>query len=64
MACDFINVETSKLSLSSLFATDMILLLIMLAGLLRLHRSGAGTLDLGRLLLKQVGDSGFPFSCC
>ena len=64
MACDFINVETSKLSLSSLFATDMILLLIMLAGLLRLRRSGAGTLDLGRLLLKQVGDSGFPFSCC
>ncbi|KAF8499724.1 hypothetical protein F5888DRAFT_105756 [Russula emetica] len=52
-ACEFKNVETSKLSMCSLLVTDMFLLLIMLAGLLRLRRGGGGTFDLGRLLWKQ-----------
>ena len=63
-ACEFINVETSKLSMCSLLVTDVFLLLTMLVGLLRLRRSGAGSLDLGCLLWKQVGDGGFPLLCC
>jgi hypothetical protein len=35
--------------------TDIILLLIMLAGLLRLRRRGGGTYELWHLLWKQVG---------
>ena len=53
-SCIITNVDTSKLSLVSLFASDLTLLLIMLAGLLRLRRRGTGTLDLGRLLWTQV----------
>ncbi|KAH9974529.1 hypothetical protein BJV77DRAFT_643107 [Russula vinacea] len=48
------NVETSKLSLVSLFVTDCTLLLIMLVGLLRLRSHGGGTLELGRLLWNRV----------
>ena len=53
--CVVTNLETSKPSLISLFITDFILLLIMLAGLLRLRRCGLGTFELGRLLWTQVG---------
>ena len=56
-SCIITNVDTSKLSLVSLFASDLTLLLIMLAGLLRLRNHG-GTLEIGRLLWKQVGDIG------
>jgi hypothetical protein len=45
----------------SLFVTDVTLLLIMLAGLLRIRRRGGGSLKFGRFLWKQVGDGGF---CC
>jgi hypothetical protein len=48
------NLETSKPSLISLFVTDCLLLLFMLAGLLRLRRGGGGTFELGRLLWRQV----------
>jgi hypothetical protein len=63
MACQFINIETNKLSIFSLLVTDMFLLIIMLAGLLRFRRGGGGSLDLGLFLWKQVGDSGFPLIC-
>lgn len=48
------NLETSQPSLISLFITDCLLLLFMLAGLLRLRRRGGGTFELGRLLWRQV----------
>ena len=48
------NLKTSEPSLISLFITDCLLLIIMLAGLLRLRRRGGGTLELGRLLWRQV----------
>jgi hypothetical protein len=38
----------------SMMVTDIILLLIMLIGLLRLRRDGGGTFGLGQLLWKQV----------
>ena len=50
--------QSCKASLIVLLATDVILLLIMLVGLLRLRRRGCGSLRLGRLLWKQVGQSG------
>jgi hypothetical protein len=53
-ACVVLNIENCKNSLIVLFAADVVLLLIMLAGLLRLRRHGGGTLDIGRLLWKQV----------
>jgi hypothetical protein len=52
--CAVTDVETSQPSLIALFATDFLLLLIMLAGLLRLRRSGGDSFELGRLLWKQV----------
>jgi hypothetical protein len=48
------NAETSKPTIISTFATDVALLLIMLAGILRLRRRGGGWFDLGRLIWKQV----------
>lgn len=48
------NLETSQPSLISLFVTDCLLLLFMLAGLLRLRRRGGGAFELGRLLWRQV----------
>jgi hypothetical protein len=53
------NLETSQPSLVSLFITDCLLLLFMLAGLLRLRRRGGGTFELGRLLWRQVRAAGF-----
>jgi hypothetical protein len=53
--CAVTNLETSKPSLIALFTTDALLLLIMLAGLLRLRRHGGDTFELGHLLWKQVG---------
>jgi hypothetical protein len=41
-------------------ATDIILLLIMFVGLLRLRRHGGGTFGLARLLWKQVRWLLFP----
>jgi hypothetical protein len=59
-ACEFVNVETSTLSFCGLLVTDVFLLLIMLAGLLRLRTGGGGSFELGRLLWKQVGRLRFP----
>jgi hypothetical protein len=52
--CLLTNLEIAKPSLISLFATDALLLLIMLAGLLRIRPVG-DTFKLWRLLWTQVG---------
>jgi hypothetical protein len=54
-ACAITNIETSTASFIALFVTDFLLLVIMLAGLLRLRRRGGDTFELGRLLWRQVG---------
>jgi len=52
--------ESNKPTIIVVFVTDIVLLLTMLVGLLRLRRRGGGTFELGRLLWKQVsGDSSF-----
>jgi hypothetical protein len=59
MTCVVTNIEICKATLIALLAADVILLFVMLAGLLRLRRRGGGSLDLGRLLWKQVGQERF-----
>jgi hypothetical protein len=54
-SCVVTNVEICKLSIVSFFVADTILLLIMLAGLLRLRHRGSGSYELWRFLWKQVG---------
>jgi hypothetical protein len=49
-----VNTQSNTASLISMAATDIILLLIMIVGLLRLRFHGGGTFGLARLLLKQV----------
>ena len=54
-SCIITNIDTCKISIVSCFVADIILLLVMLAGLLRLRRRGGGSYDLWHLLWKQVG---------
>jgi hypothetical protein len=49
------NIEICKDFYINLLVTDIVLLIIMLLGLLRLRMSGCGTLYLTHLLWKQVG---------
>ena len=49
-----LNTESSKLNFIVTLITDIMLLLIMLAGLFRLRYYERGTLGLGRLVWKQV----------
>ncbi|KAH9984326.1 hypothetical protein BJV74DRAFT_797194 [Russula compacta] len=53
--CVLVNVKKSALNLTYIFGlvTDIVLLFIMLAGLLRLRRQGGGSFALTRLLWKQ-----------
>jgi hypothetical protein len=53
-ACAITNIEICKGFFINLLVTDVILLFIMLAGLLRLRRGG-GSFYISRLLWKQVG---------
>ena len=53
--CRLSNVDDCEIAMVSSFATDTILLLIMLAGLLRLRQRGRGSYELWHLLWKQVG---------
>lgn len=55
-ACVVLNVESNKLTLIVILATDVILLSTMFVGLLRLRLRcrGGETFELGRLLWKQV----------
>jgi hypothetical protein len=48
------NVQKSKHPVIANLVSDIILLLIMLVGLLRMRIHGAGTLHMGRFLWKQV----------
>ena len=61
-ACIIFNSDSSKLNIIVTLITDIILLLTVLIGLLRLRREVSGTLafGIGRLLWKQVGQR--PFS--
>jgi hypothetical protein len=52
--CAVLNTNSFTLGVTSMFITDVILLLIMLVGLLRLRSFG-----LGQLLWKQVGGATF-----
>jgi hypothetical protein len=53
--CQVVDVRACELSMVSCLVTDTILLLIMLAGLLRLRHRGGGSYELWHLLWKQVG---------
>jgi hypothetical protein len=53
--CEVPNSDITKLNVLATLATDVILLLMVLAGLLRLRLGGGGMFDLGSFLLKQVG---------
>jgi hypothetical protein len=52
--CGTSNIQSNKLTVVSIFVTDVILLLIMLLGLLRLRFDGGGLLHIGSFLWKQV----------
>jgi hypothetical protein len=54
-SCVVTNIEICKISMVSCFVADTVLLLIMLAGLLRLRRGGRGAHELWHILWKQVG---------
>jgi hypothetical protein len=53
--CIMLNTEKNKNSFIVTLITDIVLLLIMLIGLLRLLHGSGGSFALGRLLWKQVG---------
>jgi hypothetical protein len=53
--------DIAKLNFISTLATDTILFLMMLAGLVNLHLQGGGMLSLGKFLWKQVSGDTFPF---
>ncbi len=56
MSCVVTNIEASgKPTAISLLVTNVVLLLIMLAGLLRLCRRGSSSYELWQFLWKQVG---------
>ena len=52
--CIVVNTESTKLNIIVTLITDVILLLIMLVGLLRIRRYGCGKFGLGHLMWKQV----------
>src|SRR5260221_12489877 len=54
LTCIVTNIEDSKLGLLVTIVTDIVLLLIMVVGLLYLHRYGDGKFGLAGLLRKQV----------
>jgi hypothetical protein len=58
--CLVSNSDIAKLNFVVTLATDIILFLMMLAGLLYLRLEGGGTLSLGDFLWKQVGGDRFP----
>ena len=48
------NFDKTKFAVVTSLITDILLLLIMLIGLLRMRIEGGGTFSLGRILWKQV----------
>jgi hypothetical protein len=61
-SCRISNVEICEISMVSCLVTDTSLLLILLAGLLRLRRRGKGSYELWHLLWKQVGHRRFSLA--
>jgi hypothetical protein len=60
-ACSVVNTDITKVISIVSFATEIILLLMMLAGLLRLRMEGGGRmLNLGSFLWRQVGSGISP----
>jgi len=59
--CSIANLEDNKLAVIAILISDVVLLVIMFIGLLRLRHRGGGRFGLGRLLWKQVSSP--PFSC-
>ena len=57
-----INTEENKASIIVALVTDIVLLLLVLVGLLRLLHGSGGSFALGRLLWKQVGSERFRFA--
>jgi len=58
--CVIDNIEGTRLTMITTLITDIVLLLIMLIGLLRLGFSErGGVLGMGRLMWRQVGMSAF-----
>jgi len=57
--CIVTNIQSCKAPLTALLAADVVLLLIMLAGLLHIRRRGDGSFELGRLLGNRWDKSGF-----
>jgi hypothetical protein len=53
--CLVANVETDKPNIIVMLISDIILLVTMLVGLLRLRRNGGGRFALASLLWEQVG---------
>ena len=53
--CNTFNSHSSKLNIIFSTVTDVILLLTVLIGLIRLRSYGGGMFDMGRFLWKQVG---------
>jgi hypothetical protein len=53
--CAVFNSHSGKLNIVVNLITDIVLLLIMLVGLLRLRSEGGATFGIGDLLWKQVG---------
>jgi hypothetical protein len=51
-----LNTESSNLNLIAMLITDIVLLFIMFAGLLRMRARGVPTIGLTQLLWKQVSD--------
>ena len=59
-----LNSEDNKLNIIVILITDIILLLTVLVGLIRLRYHGGGMLGLGSLLWKQVAFRGLPSMGC
>ena len=53
--CEINNIHSTKLNMIMILTTDIVLLLIMLIGLLRLGFNESGVYGLGRLMWRQVG---------
>ena len=53
--CIVVNSESNKLNITVLLVTDIVLLLTMLVGLLRLRSDGIGAHGVAQLLWRQVG---------
>ena len=53
--CSAANIETNKPNIIVMVISDIILLVTMLVGLLRLRRNGGGRFGLASLLWEQVG---------